>query len=77
MPGKVSRVSKAGGHLNPEADEETAEYLVPVRWLHTLPRQQAVSELGLFGNQNTVCKPTAPKWRHTVQRLNGLWGIDT
>jgi hypothetical protein len=26
-------------------------------------------EIGLFGNQNTVCKPTTPKWRSTVDRL--------
>ena len=23
----------------------------------------------MFGNQNTVCKPTTPKWRSTVERL--------
>ena len=23
----------------------------------------------MFGNQNTVCKPTTPKWRTTVERL--------
>src|SRR3712207_8768161 len=44
------------------------EYFVPVRWLQTVPSQAAVSETGLFGNQNTVCKPTTPKWRHTVDR---------
>jgi hypothetical protein len=30
---------------------------------------QAFKEIGLFGNQNTVCKPTAQKWRSTVERL--------
>jgi hypothetical protein len=29
----------------------------------------AVREVGMFGNQNTVCKPTTPKWRSTVERL--------
>ncbi|MFC7694153.1 hypothetical protein ACFQY5_36115 [Paeniroseomonas aquatica] len=28
-----------------------------------------MDEIGLFGNQNTVCKPTTPKWRSTVERL--------
>jgi hypothetical protein len=23
----------------------------------------------MFGNQNSVCKPTAQKWRTTVERL--------
>jgi len=34
-----------------------------------VPLEKAVQEIGLFGNQNTVCKPTAPKWRFTVERL--------
>jgi len=28
-----------------------------------------------FGNQNTVCKPTTPKWRTTVERLKERWNI--
>lgn len=35
----------------------------------------AFSEVGLFGNQNTVCKPTTPKWSHTVSRLEQAWQI--
>ncbi len=62
-------------HVNPAADDETAEYLVPVRWLHTVDRAKAFAEVGLFGNQNTVCKPLTPKWRHTVERLQEIWGI--
>lgn len=50
-------------------DPEKTEYFVPVTWLDTVPREKAVNELGLFGNQNTVCQPTTPKWRHTVERL--------
>lgn len=50
-------------------DPETAEHFVRVEWLDTLPETQAFNEIGLFGNQNTVCQPTAPKWRHTVERL--------
>lgn len=50
-------------------DEERCEYFVPVKWLQTAPLEGAVQEIGLFGNQNTVCKPTAPKWRTTVDRL--------
>ena len=50
-------------------DPERAEYFVRVRWLDTVPENKAVNEVGLFGNQNTVCQPTTPKWRHTVERL--------
>ena len=36
-----------------------------------------MNDVGLFGNQNTVCKPTAPKWRSTVERLKERFtGVD-
>lgn len=50
-------------------DPARAEYFVRVRWLETVPESGAVNEVGLFGNQNTVCQPTTPKWRHTIERL--------
>ena len=50
-------------------DPEKAEYFVRVKWLETVPESKAINEVGLFGNQNTVCQPTALKWRHTVERL--------
>lgn len=51
------------------ADPEKAEYFVKVDWLDTVPAKNAINEVGLFGNQNTVCQPSTPKWRHTVERL--------
>lgn len=51
------------------ADPEKAEYFVRVEWLDTLPENEAVKEVGFFGNQNTVCQPTTPTWRHTIERL--------
>jgi uncharacterized protein YeaO (DUF488 family) len=53
-------------HVN---NPDESEYFVPVKWIETVPVTSAFSEIGLFGNQNTVCKPTTPKWRHTVDRL--------
>ncbi|RJL50799.1 nuclease [Pectobacterium carotovorum] len=50
-------------------DPEKSEYFVPVKWLETRSEQEAVNEVGFFGNQNTVCKPTTQKWRHTVEKL--------
>jgi hypothetical protein len=45
------------------------EFFVPVEWTETVPVDKAVNEIGLFGNQNTVCAPKTPKWRHTIDRL--------
>ena len=50
-------------------DPEKRECFVPVTWLQTVPLDKAVKEVGLFGNQNTVCRPTTPKWRTTVEKL--------
>ncbi|WP_447956118.1 hypothetical protein [Vreelandella sp. EE7] len=60
---------------NMSDDEDTLEYLVPVRWIKSVPAMAAFREVGLFGNQNTVCKPTTPKWEHTVERLKQVWKI--
>ena len=54
-------------------DPERSDWFVPVRWIHSVPLDDAVNELGMFGNQNTVCKPTTPKWRTTVERLRERW----
>jgi len=57
-------------HLRKNAnDPDKVEQFVRVEWLDTVPEGKAINELGLFGNQNTVCQPTTPKWRHTVERL--------
>lgn len=57
-------------HYRQTADDpELAEYFVRVRWLDAFPAKAAINEVGLFGNQNTVCQPSTPKWRHTVERL--------
>lgn len=56
-------------------DPEHMEYFVPVRWLHSVPLDEAINEIGMFGNQNTVCKPTTPRWRTTVERLKERWKI--
>lgn len=54
-------------------DPERAEYFVRVQWLDTVDESKAFYEVGLFGNQNTVCQPTTPKWRHTVERLKTVF----
>ena len=65
------------GQYNTAAEngEDDAEYFVPVNWLHKVPAADAVNEVGLFGNQNSVARPRTPKWAHTVTRLKELWHI--
>ncbi|RMB04977.1 endonuclease NucS domain-containing protein [Eilatimonas milleporae] len=62
-------VLQAEYHREFEHDPERSEYFVPVEWEHTVPATQAIHELGMFGNQNTVCRPVTPSWRTTVERL--------
>jgi len=56
-------------------DDDDAEYLIPVEWIKALPLAQAFNETGLFGNQNSVCKPQTPKWSHTVERVKTHFAI--
>ena len=66
----VLEVLKYADSVKRHADDpEKTEYFVRVTWLDTVPQAKAVNEIGLFGNQNTVCQPLTPKWRHTVERL--------
>lgn len=68
--GLVFDIAKRGTYHREFADDmERCEYFVSVKWLQTVPVREAIWEIGLFGNQNTVCKPTTPKWRFTVERL--------
>lgn len=63
-------VLRQGHYHRQQADDlDSCEYFVPVQWTETVDADHAFNEVGLFGNQNTVCKPTTPKWRHTVERL--------
>jgi hypothetical protein len=63
------KMLKGGNYHRSQKDTDETEWFVPVVWKQTVLQKNAVREVGLFGNQNTVCKPTTPKWRHTVERL--------
>lgn len=77
----VVEVLQTAAYLNQHADDpEMSEYFVRVEWADTVSEQQAFKEVGLFGNQNSVCQPTSPKWRHTVERLRSVfsrWNSDS
>jgi len=64
------------GNYSKDAHPETEEYVLPVKWIKTVPLDAAYKEIGFFGNQNTVCQPKADKWEFTVRRLKELWKID-
>ncbi len=58
------------GHYHKKfRDDPEREYVVPVQWLQTVPLEDALKGKGLFGTLNTVCRPTTPKWRTTIDRL--------
>ena len=44
-----------------------------VSQLEEVERLEAIQEVGMFGNQNTVCKPVTPTWRTTVERLKAVF----
>ena len=76
-PEVASEALRGGAYHRDEIDDpDRMEYFVRVRWLHSVSKEHAVDEIGLFGNQNTVCKPTTPKWRSTVERLRQRWGLE-
>jgi hypothetical protein len=65
----VDVLSKAN-YLRDHADNpELSEYFVPIKWLNTVSIDKGIKGVGLFGNQNTVCRPLTPKWRKTIDRL--------
>ena len=62
-------LNQASYHREFADDPERSEHFVPVDWLQTRPLDQGIQQAGMFGNQNTVCRPTTPAWSDTVERL--------
>jgi hypothetical protein len=58
-----------------KANAEDQEYFIKIKWLKTLSRADAYDELGFFGNQNSVCKPTVARWRNTVDHLKEKFNV--
>jgi hypothetical protein len=67
----IKTSAKYGSRVN--TDDQ--EYFVKINWVKTFSRADAYDELGFFGNQNSVCKPTAPRWRSTVEHLKEKFQI--
>jgi len=62
--------------LDSMSDDNLAEHLVAIDWEKTVDLDQAVREKGFFGNQNSVCRPSAKSWNHTIDRLKKRFSID-
>ncbi|HEY1064645.1 MAG TPA: endonuclease NucS domain-containing protein [Pirellulales bacterium] len=67
--------TKAAKLLTKASDPDKAEQVVRVRWIKTVPVQDAFREKGFFGNQNTAAKPRTKRWTHTIERLKQLFGV--
>lgn len=65
----LQAATRASYHAEFVDDPERCDHFVAIKWLQTVPVDQAVREVGMFGNQNTICRPSTPKWRRTIERL--------
>jgi len=63
-------------HRTEDMGEDGADYFVSVDWLKSVQASEAVNEIGLFGNQNSVARPKTEKWNHTIKRLKEIWHIN-
>ncbi|MCK4374689.1 MAG: hypothetical protein KAX19_05145 [Candidatus Brocadiae bacterium] len=75
VPISQARLS-ATAMCNTDCPREEWEYVVGVDWIETVPLQEAIKEKGFFGNQNTVAKPRAKEWVHTVERLKEPFDVE-
>lgn len=68
----------SGGNYHKEFlnDPERCEWFVPVEWIETRSLNQGMIGEGLFGNQNTICRPRDPKWPATVAVLRQAFGVE-
>ena len=62
-----------GGYRHPGGGPEHAEYIVPVEWITTVDRADAVREKGLFANQHSACKL---RNRFTLETLTRRFQLD-
>jgi hypothetical protein len=63
------------GSYGRNADQEDQDFFVKVDWVATCSTEDAYDELGFFGNQNSVCRPTATRWISTVDKLKSHFKI--
>ena len=57
---------------NGDVDDGNAEWVVPVKWAKTVPREHAVWKNGMFANQNTVAKL---RQKFTIEQVTIEFGL--
>jgi len=73
----LSELALQGSYVREgSADDDMREFMVGIEWLHTVPLDEAIRQVGFFGNQNSVCRPRVAKWSHTVNTLKIRWKIN-
>lgn len=60
-----------GSYTHPNGEEE---WIIPVKWESSVPRDQAVWEKGMFANQNSACRLRS---KFTLERLHPAFGVKT
>lgn len=74
VPVPLSSLPLSGSYTHGASDaDEDSEWVVPVRWLHTVPQAEAYWEKGLFANQNSACKL---RQQFTLDRLAERFDVD-
>ena len=67
---EVARVDMTRGGTT---DPDVAEWVVPVRWLKTLQREDAIKDSDFFANQNTAVRLTHG---YTLKRLEDEFAVE-
>lgn len=72
---KLETQTLVGNYRNPGDHESdvTAEFVVPVQWQATKPRDRAFWKKGLFANQNSAC---ALRNQFTIDEVSRHFGLD-
>ena len=74
--GKVTdylTVTRSPGASQNRDDPASAEWVVPVRWIDTRPREKAIRDSDFFANQNSAVRLTHG---YTLKRLSEEFGLD-
>ncbi|GAB4100782.1 hypothetical protein [Sinomonas halotolerans] len=71
QPFRSLPVTASYSHGDSESGD-VGEYIVPVRWLHTVPLESAVWRQGMFANQNSACKLRS---KFTIEEVSKAFGL--
>jgi|GEM_PF-464287 len=69
----ITQVANADMARNETTDPDLAEWVVPVRWIKALPREQAIKDSDFFANQNSAVRLTHG---YTIKGLTEAFGAD-